>query len=480
MGLGKKAAKGGAVIMVGQVLKIVAQLINLIVLARLLGPSEFGLVAMVLSVYGLGEVVRDFGLSTASLQAKEITKAQVSNLFWLNLCLGCSLAGIAYYLADSLAVFFDRNELVDIGHLMCLMFIFNGISAQYKAQLNRKLKFLQMTMADVAGAYGGVLAGMFFAYYGFGYWAIVVQQLTQFFIQMVLYVYFGKWLPNLPDLNAPMKHFFTFGWNLMAAQILNYLTRSFPSILIGNKFGAVSLGLYDRAFQILMLPLNQLNAPSSSVAIPILSRLNHEDEIKYNKFIVFGQNVMVHIVVFFLALAATQTENLVIKILGDEWVGLVPVFRYLSLSGVFLALSYACYWIFVSKGITHSIMTLTLVSKPILIIITALGSFWGVEGVALFYSIGLMVNWLIGIYWVRNTGVPIKEMILGPMWVVVCYFSASAMSYYIMGFYKFDGYSSIIIGWLIMLVILCVMYVVIPKFRHSINSLMSIRQYLRK
>lgn len=480
MGLGRSAARGGAVIMIGQVLKILAQLINLIVLARLLEPSDFGLVAMVLSVYGLGEVLRDFGLSTASIQAKNISKGQVSNLFWINLLIGSVIALIAYSSAGFLAKFFEREELVNIGHVMCLMFIFNGLAAQYKAQLNRKLMFFEMTVSDVLGAFMGIFAGILVAYKGYGYWAIVAQQLTQFFVQMVLYVYFGRWIPSLPSRKENMHSFYGFGWNLMIAQLLNYLTRSMPSIIIGNKLGAASLGYYDRAFQILMLPLNQLNAPSSSVAVPILSRLNNEDKKKYNEFVIFGQNVMVHIVLAFLAMASTQTEALVSVVLGEKWLDLVPIFRCLCGAGAFLALSYASYWVFVSKGITDSLLKLTLVSRPILILITIIGLAWGVEGVALFYSIGLMFNWVLGVFWLRNTGVPIRIMILRPLGVVICYFSASAVSYFMMSFFTFSGYASIIVGWLLMLIVLCFMYLVIPFFRNSINSLMSIRQYLRK
>jgi len=480
LGLGRSAARGGAVIMIGQVLKILAQLINLIVLARLLGPSDFGLVAMVLSVYGLGEVLRDFGLSTASIQAKNISKGQVSNLFWINLLIGSVIALIAYFSAGFLAKFFGREELVNIGHVMCLMFIFNGLAAQYKAQLNRKLMFFEMTISDVLGAFVGIFAGILVAINGYGYWAIVAQQLTQFFVQMLLYVYFGRWLPSLPSRKESMHTFYSFGWNLMAAQILNYLTRSVPSVLIGNKVGAVSLGYYDRAFQILMLPLNQLNAPSSSVAVPILSRLNIEDKKKYNDFVLFGQNVMVHIILLFLALASTQTDQLVLIILGEKWLGLVDVFLCLCGAGAALAMSYASYWIFLSKGITGSLFKLELISRPILIFITIIGLAWGVEGVALFYSIGLMINWLLGVFWLRNTGVPIRRMILGPLGVVICYFSASAVSYFMMSFFTFSGYASIIVGWLLMLILLCFMYLVIPFFRHSVNSLMSIRQYLGK
>ncbi|MGY0564652.1 MAG: lipopolysaccharide biosynthesis protein [Paraglaciecola chathamensis] len=480
MGLAKSAAKGGAVIMVGQVVKIFLQLLNLVILARLLGPSEFGLVAMVLSVYGVGEVLRDFGLSSAAIQAKSISKAQVSNLFWINVLIGLIIALVGFVAADWVAVFYGRNELINIGHMMCLMFIFNGISAQYKAQLNRELKFKEMAVADVFGVCAGVGSGVVLAWQGYSYWSIVAQFLVQFFIQMLLYIYFGKWLPRLPNREVEMSHFFSFGWNLMGAQVLGYFSKSIPSILIGNKLGAVPLGVFDRAFQILMLPLNQLNAPSSSVALPVLSRLNNEDKEKYNNFVLFGQNVMVNIVVLFLALAATQTEQLVIEILGEKWIEITPVFRALCGAGAFLALSYASYWVFVSKGITSSLFKFTLVSRPILILISIAGINWGVEGVAMSYSIGLMINWLLGVFWLRNTGVPVRRMIMGPLGVVICYFSASAASYYMMSFFTFNGYISIIVGWLLLLIVLCFMYLVIPFFGHSINSLMSIRQYLRK
>ncbi len=463
----------------GQIVKVALQFVNLILLARLLLPEDFGLVAMVIAIYGVCDILLDFGLSTASIQVKDITKGQISNLFWVNLLIGLAFSLISFSSAGLIASFYNRPELLKIAEYISIVFLFNGIAAQYKAQLNRNFKFVQMAMTDIIAMLVSVCVGLYFAYAGHSYWAIVYQQLTQSLIQMMLYMVFGGWIPSWPNRKESIQHFFKFGWGLAGSQLLGYFSRNIPSILIGNQIGATSLGLYDRANKLLMLPLNQLNAPSSSVAVPVLSKLQVEDQEKYNRFLLFGQNIIVHMVVLCLSLACCQTELLVEVVLGSQWVAMVPVFRAISFAGIFLALSYASYWVFLSKGITGSLFKLGIVGRPIAIMITCMGLPWGVVGVAYTYSLGLFFSWLLGIYWLRNTGIPVRAMIVNPLLTSVLYFSAAYLANFIVNdFFKFGVYN-ILWGWGLMGLVLTGFYLLIPSFKQSINQVFEVKSYIR-
>lgn len=480
MSLSVKAAHGGLIMLSGQIAKVALQFVNVILLARLLQPEDFGLVAMVISIYGICDILLDFGLSTASIQAKNITHGQISNLFWVNLLIGLILSSISFASAGLLANFYNHPELAKIAEVISLVFIFNGISAQYKAQLNRRLEFSKLALADILATFASVCVGIYFAYTGHSYWTIVYQQITQACVLMMLYGLFGRWLPALPSKKDSIRGFFHFGLGLAGSQILGYFSRNIPSILIGYQLGATKLGLFDRANKLLMLPLNQLNAPSSTVAVPILSRLQAENLEKYNKFLLFGQNVIVHIVAFSLSLACCQTEQLVGLVLGSQWLEMVPVFKALSFAGIFLVLSYASYWVFLTKGITGSLFKLGLFGRPIVIAITSLGLMGGVIGVALAYSFGLMVNWLLGLFWLRKTGVPIKKMIATPLTVSISYYSAAYISSFLVDLLFVPSPNNILIGWLGALLILIVIYILIPAFNSSVNQLFEVKNYLRK
>jgi polysaccharide transporter, PST family len=479
LSLSVKAARGGVVMLSGQIVKVTLQFANLVLLARLLQPEDFGLVAMVIAIYGVCDILLDFGLSTASIQVQSITKGQINNLFWVNVLIGLIFSLVSYASASLIAAFYNRPELVEIAQYVSVVFLFNGISAQYKAQLNRNFKFAQMAITDIVAMLVSVAIGIYYAYSGYSYWAIVYQQVAQAFIQMVAYILFGRWIPSLPSRQESIKHFFKFGWGLAGSQILGYFSRNIPSILIGNQIGANQLGLYDRANKLLMLPLNQLNAPSSSVAVPVLSRLETEDQDKYNRFLLFGQNIIVHMVVFSLALATCQTEKLVEIVLGSQWLEMVPVFKAISFAGIFMALSYASYWVFLSKGITGSLFKLGIIGRPIAIMITCLGLPGGVIGVAYAYSLSLMFSWLLGIYWLRNTGIPVKQMIVNPLFTSLLYFSAAYISNLIINNYFKFGMYNVPIAWLLMLFILLIFYMIFPMFKRSIDQLFEVKSYIR-
>jgi PST family polysaccharide transporter len=284
----------------------------------------------------------------------------------------------------------------------------------------------------------------------------------------------------LPSRNAGTRELLSFGWNLMGAQVLGYLSKSTPAILIGYKHGATSLGFFERAMQILMLPLNQLSSPSATIAVPILSRLQNTDQQKYNKFFLFGQNIIVHAVVLSLSLVATQTERLVLIVLGEPWLGVVPIFQALSIGGTFLVFSYSSYWIFLSKGITNKLFRFSLISKPLMIVLTSLGLFWGPVGVALMYSFSLFVSWLLSIYWLRHTGVPIKEMVVTPLFIGFVYFISAYISNRLISTQEIGLYTGIIWGWITLLLLLLTFYFLLSPFRKSVNQVFEIKTYIKQ
>ena len=480
MGLASKAARGGIVMMSGQVGKVILQMLNLIILARLLEPESFGLVAMIVALFGIGEIIRDCGLSTAAIQTKTLTQKQASNLFWANLLIGALLTLSGYLLAQLIADFYNRVELIEIAQFLSLIFLLNGAASQFKAKLNRDLKFGFLVTVELLGTLIGIGAGIYLAYSGFSYMAIVYQQIVQAFMFLLLYSLMARWKPGLPRRDEGTKQLFSFGWNLMGAQMLGYFSKNMPVVLIGYKFGATPLGYFERAMQILMMPLNQLSAPSQAVAVPILSKLQLDDEQKYNEFLVFGQNIIVHMITFGLVLIATQTERLVTLVLGPQWVELVPIFQALSIGGVFLVLGYSSYWVFLSKGITNRLLKLSLITRPLIIGITALGLLGTTTTVALCYSLGLGLSWLLGIYWLKNTGIPVRRLVVTPIAVALVYFSAAYLSHQLLAGFDMSAVEGVLYGWLVLIALLVGAYAVLPIFRRSVNQLFQLRNYLNK
>lgn len=148
-GLGERAAKGALITFSGQFARILLQVVSVVVLARLLTPHAYGVVAMVLAVIGIGEIFRDFGLSSAAIQSKTLSRGQRDNLFWVNAGIGLVLATIVFFAAPLIAIIYRHPEVEPLARALSLTFLMNGLATQYRADLNRRLKFMQLTTGDV-------------------------------------------------------------------------------------------------------------------------------------------------------------------------------------------------------------------------------------------------------------------------------------------------------------------------------------------
>ena len=358
-GLASMAGRGAVVTMGGQLLRIVIQLAGIVLLARLLSPSDYGITAMVLAIVGVGEILRDFGLSSAAIQAKTITAGQRANLFWINVGIGAALTAAVAALAHPIAAFYSDPRLVLVTVALSLTFVLNGFATQFRADLNRRLRFGQLAAVEVGAQATALVIALMLAVWGWGYWALVAQQVLQVLFQALALPLLGGWWPGLPKRGEKMRPFLTFGGGLAASQLLNYASRNIDSVIIGRLFGASALGFYNRAFQLMLLPLNQINAPSMRVALPTLSRLQDEPK-RYAEFLLFGQTVQLNVVSFVLAFCAAQAAPIVAIALGPQWSPSVPLFQILAIAGFFQAAAYASYWVFLSQGLTSALFWYTV------------------------------------------------------------------------------------------------------------------------
>lgn len=476
--LGRLAARGALITMGGQGCKILLQFGGIIILARLLSPGDYGLLAMVIAVVGIGEVLRDFGLSSAAIQASSVSAAQRSNLFWINSAIGLALAVAVFAAAPWIAVFYGQPLLEPIAQVLALTFLLNGLATQFRAQLNRDMRFGRLAMVEIAGQAVGLAAGVVLALRGHGYWALVAQQLSHALTMLVLFAALSGWLPGLPRRGAGMGSFLRYGWNLMLTQLIGYLSRNVDALIIGQRFGAEALGLYNRAYQVLMLPLNQINAPATTIALPVLSRLQAEPA-RYNAFLLHGQAALLHLVVAVFAFACAQAEPLILLVLGAQWAEAVPIFQVLAIGGAFQAASYATYWVFLSKGLTGSQLRYVMLTRVVIIAAILAGSRWGVLGVAVAYSASLGFKWLAGLYWIRDSGAPVGNMLRNGLHLLVGYGLCGAASMFAVAHFDVVMPMQLAIGAAAMLGAFGLLCVFWPAFRGSVGAVMRSRSLLR-
>ncbi|WP_240675580.1 lipopolysaccharide biosynthesis protein, partial [Cellulomonas endophytica] len=411
-GLGGRAARGAASTGAGLVAKIGLQLVGTVVLARLLLPEDYGLIAMVLAIIGVGETVRDFGLSSAAIQSPDLSRAQRSNLFWVNTGIGAVLGLVVLAGSGAIAGFYDEPALAAIAQALAVTFLLNGASTQYRADLVRGMRFGTVAKIDVLGPALALGTAVALAAAGAGYWALVVQQLVQAVVLLVGVVAAARWLPRRYDRTAPMRAFFRFGGNLLASQLLGYAANNVDTLVIGQRFGAGPLGVYNRGFQLLMSPLNQVRAPSTTVALPVLARAKPGPE--FDGIVHAGQRVMGYPLAVGLALVAGCAVPLVELLLGPTWSQVPPILRLLAVAGLLQTLAHVGYWVYLSRGLTKDLLQYSVISAAIRIACVLGGSIWGIVGVAAGYALAPAIAWPLSLWWLhRAAGLPVGPLYAG-------------------------------------------------------------------
>jgi O-antigen/teichoic acid export membrane protein len=388
-GLKGRSLRGGLVTLTSQGVQFVMQSIATVVLARMLTPADFGIVAMVTAITGLASAFADLGLSEATIQRKEITHHQVSALFWINAAIGLGLTLLTAALAPVLVRFNREPRLLDITLLLSFTFLIGGLRVQPDALLKRQMRFSSLAIRDIVSCVLAGCAAITMAWRGAGYWAIVALPLTVNLSQMVLSWVMVKWRPSLPRRDANVGSMVAFGGNVAVSYLIFNLNRSVDNILIGWYWGAAPLGLYSRAYNLLMLPVRQLNAPVASVAVPAFSKLQDDPE-RYARYYLRSINLITWISMPLFGFLFVAAQPVIILILGAKWWEAAPVFQILAISALGQMLFESIVWLLVSRGQSGRLLKLLLLISPLIMASFVIGLPFGIKGVALSYSLMLL------------------------------------------------------------------------------------------
>ncbi len=417
-GLGRRAVRGAVVTLGAQGARIGVQLLSVVLLSRLLDPREYGLLGMVVVVLGVADVFRDMGLSTAAVQARTLTTGQRANLFWLNAGVGLLLSLAALACAPLLGALYGEPDLVALTQVLAWTFLLNGMATQYRADLTRRMLFTRLALADVLSPVVALAAAVWLAASGAGVWALAGQQLTQYAVMLAVVVPAARWLPGRPDRRAPMGGMLRFGWTMVGTQLVGYLSNNVDSLTVGTRFGAEALGLYTRAFQLLMTPLGQLRGPTTQVALPVLASLQDEPD-RFAGAVRRGQLALGYTLVAALGLVLGAAGPVTAVFLGGQWSSTTPLLRWLALAGVLQTLAFVSYWVYLARGLTGALLRYSLVQAAIRVVCIVGGSAWGPAGVAAGYALAPAVGWPLSFWWLsRITPIPVRELVHGALRVL--------------------------------------------------------------
>lgn len=402
--------RGVAVTSLAQVLRLLIQIASVVILARLLTPRDYGLVAMVLAIVGVAELLRDMGLSPAAIRAPTLSRQERDNLFWLNTAAGACLTALVVIAAPLIAQVYGRPELTAIAWALAPSFFLSGLATQYRVDLTRRLRFGALAAIDLACAVVPLTVGIVAAALGAHYWALVAQQLSSGVLACALLLASCRWLPRAYHRGTPVGHFVRLGMSFVFGGLMSYVTRNADNVLVGHQFGAASLGAYTRSVQLVRTPLAQLQAPFGTVALPVLASAGEDDE-RLMSGARRAQVALVYPVLLGVTVIAVTAGAFVDIALGDSWAAAAPIMAWVAVSGGVACLTMPVLWVFAARGLGRAIMSYNAIATVVALSAMAIGIRWGVPGVAAGVAVAQLIALPVALWILRVEG----RLAVGPL-----------------------------------------------------------------
>jgi PST family polysaccharide transporter len=388
--LKRKSIQGGVVAVCAQGAKLVLQTATMMLLARLLTAEDFGLQGMTAILMTFLGLFREAGLASATIQRREVTPEQISTLFWINTAVGIVMSMLTIVLAPAVAWFYGEPRLFWITIVSGASFVFAGLAAQHQALITREMRFVTLAKIDIISFALSAALGVMIAWFDGHYWALVGMAVAAPVISAAGVWLANPWIPGRPRRGAGVKSMLHFGWMTTCTGIIVFMAWNADNILIGRFWGAEALGLYGRAYQLATLPVNQLNAALTGVAFSALSRIQDDPERQARSFL-RGYFLLLSLTIPIVISYPLFAEEIVDVMLGEKWVAVAPVFALLAPTALVFALANPLSLLVASRGLARRGFTIAAVTTPLVIVGIVLGLSHGPKGVALGYSLAMLL-----------------------------------------------------------------------------------------
>jgi PST family polysaccharide transporter len=395
-----------------------------IVLARILTPDDFGLIAMVAAFSLLLQNFGVNGFTEAVIQSTDLDHRKLSTLFWINSGVNGLLALSFVALSPVLAWFYKEPRLQGIASVMALTIFFAGLSTQHRALLARNMQFYKVTAIELAATSGSIVLAIALSLIGSGYWSLVGRRVMLPAVGLVMAWLLCGWRPGLPSMRAGVAPLVRFALNTYGNFTVSYFARNLDKILLGWKHGAQSLGSYNNAYNLFVMPVNQLSYPLTNVAIATLSRLR-EDEERYRRYYLNAVSVLSLIGMAASVVLTVSGRDIVLFLLGSKWEEAGQILTVFA-PGVGLMIVYATNnWLHLSLGRAERMLRWGIFSFVFTALALLAGLPFGAMGVAAAYTLSFHVLVIPGLWY---AGKPIQIGVLSVLGVIWRYYLAAAAS----------------------------------------------------
>ncbi|WP_283574893.1 lipopolysaccharide biosynthesis protein [Limosilactobacillus ingluviei] len=368
-----------------------------IVLARILSPNDYGIVALVNVFIIIADVFVTSGFSSSLIQKKEATKTDFSTIFWCSLIFSIVIYSVIFFLAPWIAKFYRNEQLTLVLRVFALKLPISAFNSIQQAYVSRSLAFRKIFVStSIATIFSGVM-GIVFALLGWGVWALVIQYIVNAITEtMVLFLQI-PWKPRLLFSIDSAKSLLGFGWKVLATDLLGQFFNQLRSLVIGRFYTAADLAYYNRGQQFPNILTNNIDATISSVLFPVMSKYS-DDSDKLKLMVRRSIRTSTYLLMPFMLGMAVTAKPLIILILTKKWIEAVPFMQCLCISGAFGSVSNANMQVIKASGRSDVLLNLELIKKPIYLVFLIASIKISVFAVAVSMSIYSITATLINMF----------------------------------------------------------------------------------
>lgn len=386
MNLKSKVKNGLKWTFVDQILSQVIFLVFSIFLARILTPSIFGIVSMVTIFSNFAALFIDLGFSAALIQKKEITQSHYSSVFWLNLSIGILMYLIFYVSAPLISLFYNQPELTLLIRVICLSFIVSSFASVQANILIKELHFKKKVIINWIAMLIGYALAFIMAYQGYGVWSLVMMTLLTAILNSILYWFVSKWVPLFIFEWKKVKELSHYGLNFLGEASVNYWSRNFDNFIIAKVLGSTDLGIYTRAYSLMLLPLRNVSTIITKVMFPAFSKKQDDIQVLKKYYLSIIQYIALITFPLMIGLSIVSRE-FVLLFFGSQWSAMIPVLSILSGLGAIQSIVSLNGLIYNSLGRVNIAFKVSILTNIVLVIAFVIGVNYGLIGVAYSYLI---------------------------------------------------------------------------------------------
>ncbi len=368
------------------------------ILARLLGPKEFGLIGMIMVFFTVGSTLVDSGLSVSLIRTTNPDDAEYSTIFYMNLAMSLIAYLFIFLSAPLVADFYAQPILESLIKIYCLGFIITALRMIAQAKLVREMNFKKIAVLNIPGNIVGLFVGVWMAMNEFRVWSIVGLYLSTQIVATLMYWIFIKWRPKLVFSVKKMKYHWSFGYKLMISAQLNTVFDNMYNILIGKLYSVQSLGYYERAYTLNNYPVSILAGIISKVSLPLLSQIAEDKQrtLKvYRKIMMLSFFISAPLMLGALVLA----KPLFILFLGEQWIPAVPFFQILCLAYMLYPIHALNINILSVYGKSNLFLKLEIIKKVMVVALVLITVNFGIYGLVWSSVIGSVAALFINTYY---------------------------------------------------------------------------------